>query len=302
MTRLLLSVLLAVLLPCPAGRAIEITSVAPTRATPETRVVLTGGLFSAQSRLFLGEQYVEPLQLLPRQLVFIVPPLPPGSYSLTVQEEADSAVQPFTFEILAPQPQIVALEPDNLDVCADDAERLIRVAGRNFLPETMLLLDGRAVGSRLVDPGTLEFRLPELPAGVYGVEARNPDGTVSLPRSLWVNSVPEITSVTRGADFVNHYEVLIEGKNFFFNSILLVREPDLSAGGSGTRQLTYYAHRAATALAQGTLPAPGEKLVFNTCGTLVYTRYPSNFQSKELVLQVVNPDGKKTSPYAVTLP
>jgi len=31
-------------------------------------------------------------------------------------------------------------------------------------------------------------------------------------------------------------------------------------------------------------------------------RYPNNFQDKELILQVINPDGKKTEPYAVTLP
>ena len=74
-----------------AAPALEITSVAPSRAAPGTRVVVTGGSFSPQSRVYLGEQAVVPLQLLPRQIEFAVPPLPPGGYSLTVQDDTASA-------------------------------------------------------------------------------------------------------------------------------------------------------------------------------------------------------------------
>lgn len=302
MSRIMLPMLLVVLLSATLAPALEITAVAPTRATPETTVTLSGGIFSSQSRVYLGEQFVQPAQVLPRQLVFIVPPLPPGNYSLTVQDDDASAVQPFPFEVLTPPPQIIAVEPRNLDVCADLAGRTIRVVGRDFQPQTQLLLNGMAVGRRFLDATALEFDLPELPAGVYGVETRNPDGTASLPHSLWVNSVPEITGVERGDDFVNHYEVIIHGRNFFFNSILVVRETDNAAGGTGTRQMTYYAHRGQAAHPLGAIPAQGERLLYNDCHTLVYLRYPSNFQEKELQLQVINPDGKKTDPYVVTLP
>jgi len=302
MTKTILPVLLALLLASVSGLALEITSVAPTRATPETRVVLTGGLFSEQSRIYLGEQFVPPIRMLPRQLEFIVPSLPPGTYSLTVQDEIDTAVQPFNFEVLASPPQLTDVEPKNLDVCSDESERLVRVEGRNLSPETQLLLDGKAVGYRFIAPGAMEFRLPDLPAGVYGIEARNPDGTSSLPQSLWVNNVPEITGVERGGDFVNHYEMIIRGKNFFYNSILVVREPNTFAGGPEIRQLTYYANRGAHGTGQGPLAAMGEALRYNDCRTLLYLRFPGNFQDKELTLQVINPDGKKTSPYVVTLP
>ncbi len=301
MTRTLLTVLLAVLLAGTPALALEITSVAPARATPGTQVVLTGGIFSPQSRIYLGEQFVPPVQLLPRQLAFIVPELPPGSYSLTVQDDVDSAAQSFTFEVLVSRPQIAGVEPDNLDVCADEVERLVRVRGSGFRPETRLLFGGTAVTSRTIDAATLEFHLPELPAGVYGVEAHNPDGVASLPHSLWINSVPEITSVERGSEFVNNFEVIIRGKNFFFNSILVVRETNDFAGGDAP-QMTYYAHRGAAAPVSGSLPAQGEQLRYVDCRTLVYLRYPSNFQDKELTLQVINPDGKKTAPYVVTLP
>lgn len=302
MIRISLTVWLAMLLAGAPGLALEITSVAPTRATPATQVVLSGGLFSAQSRIYLGEQFVAPVRVLPRQLEFIVPPLPPGTYSLTVQDEVDTAVQPVSFEVLAPSPQISAVTPQSLDVCSDQAERLVRVEGSNLLPGTLLLLDGKILAYRLVDPGVMEFTLPELPAGVYGVEVRNPDGAVSLPHSLAVNNVPEITGVERGSEYVNHYEMVIRGKNFFHNSILVVREPNTIAGSTDIRWLTYYANRSAPGAGSGAFATTGEALRYNDCGTLLYLRYPIDFQDKELTLQVINPDGRKTAPYVVTMP
>lgn len=299
MLRTLRAMLLAVLLTSTPALALEITSVVPARATPGMPVVLTGGPFSSQSRIYLGEKFVLPVRQFPRQMEFIVPALPPGSYSLTVQDDINSALQPFNFEVLVPRPQIAEVKPDNLDVCTDSAERLVRVNGSNFSAESQLLLGGSAVNSRAIDPSSMEFRLPEMPAGVYGVEVRNPDGSTSLPHSLWINSVPEISSVERGDEFVNHYEVIVRGKNFFYNSILVLTETDASLG---TRQMTYYAHRGTPAAASMSMVAPGEQLRYLDCRTLVYLRYPSNYQDKELTLQVINPDGKKTAPSTVTLP
>lgn len=302
MAGILRVMLLAIALSVTSAFALEITSVAPAQATPGTLVVLTGGLFSEHSRIYLGEKFIPLVQRSSRQLEFLVPDLPPGDYSLTVQDDVSSVLQPFNFEVVAPRPQISAVEPDNLDVCADTAERLVRVTGKNFRPGALLLLGGNVVNSRSSDPSDLEFRLPEMPAGVYGVEVRNPDGATSLPHSLWVNSVPEITSVEQGDEFVNHYEVIVRGKNFFYNSILVVTEYDTAAGSMGPRQMTYYTQRGTPALATGSLAAPGEQLRYADCRTLVYLRYPSSPQDKELTLQVINPDGKKTASYAVTLP
>jgi len=294
--------LIALLSASTATLALEITSVAPTRATPATRVILTGGPFTLESRIFLGEQFVAATRVLSAQLEFTVPPMPPGSYSLTVQDDIDTAIQPFTFEVLAPQPHVAAVVPDNLDFCADQAERLVLVEGSNFVPDSIVQLNGNAISSRVVNAGSLEFRLPEMPAGVYGVVVRNPDGATSLPHSLWINSVPEIDSVERGDDAVNHYEVIIRGKNFFYNSILVVKEPENTSVGKSVRQLAFHAAQSTAGSGQSLLPASGEKLLYGDCRTLLYQRYPTSLQDKELTLQVINPDGKKTEPYLVTLP
>ncbi len=290
------------LLSSAPGSALEITAVAPQRALPATEVTVNGGPFSPQTQLFLGEQSVPLSRAQPGRLAFIVPALPPGNYTLAIHDQGQSVFAHLIFEVLAPPPEIAAIAPDNLDVCIDDAERIVQVSGRHFLADSRLLLDGKIVDSHFIDAGTLEFSVPALPAGVYGVEARNPDGTASLPHSLWINSIPEILSVERGEDLVNNYDMILHGKNFFYNSILLIREPENPATGRGYRVSTLQAGIGDLSQRSNAMSMPGESLLYENCETLVYRRYPLNMQDKELQLQVINPDGKKTVPFTVTLP
>jgi hypothetical protein len=158
------------------------------------------------------------------------------------------------------------------------------------------------VASRTIDATSLQFRLPEMPAGVYGVQVRNTDGAASLPHSLWINSLPEISTVERGGDYVNNYEMIIRGKNFFYNSILMVREPENSTFGRDYRQLAFRAGQDGSTGYGNFQAMPGEQLTYRDCTTLIYQRYPLDMQDKDLILQVINPDGKKTDPFPVTLP
>jgi hypothetical protein len=294
--------LTALLLVGTAASAIEITAVAPQRALPETRVSISGGPFSTQPRVFLGDQGVAVRRVQAGRLEFIVPDVPAGNYTLAVHDGNDIVMAHLVFEVLPATPEIMAISPDNLDVCSDATERTVQVSGTNFRPESRLLLDGKIVSSRFIDTGTLEFRVPDLAAGVYGIEARNPDGTTSLPHSLWINSVPEIVGVDRGADMVNNYDMIIHGKNFFYNSILLLREPENPAMGREHRLATLQAGIGAGAGSFNVMAMPGESLRYDNCTTLVYRRYPLDMQEKNLQLQIVNPDGKKTDLYSVTLP
>jgi hypothetical protein len=81
----------------------------------------------------------------------------------------------------------------------------------------------------------------------------------------------------------------------------VVREPSGPIPVSDSRQRTIHATR-------GTLPPSGtdlkrfDQLLYLDCGTLVYQRYPFDMQNKDLVLQIINPDGQKTAPHHVTLP
>ena len=77
---------------------------------------------------------------------------------------------------------------------------------------------------------------PPLTAGSYGLQLVNPDGKKSLPQTLWFNNVPEIESVSVGDNFVNSYQMIIKGKNFFHNLALLVNEYPGGFSGMPSRQ------------------------------------------------------------------
>jgi hypothetical protein len=284
--------------------ALEITSLAPVRGTPGTLVGISGGPFSPQTQPFLGEQYVAPRITLKNYMEFTVPYLPPGNYTLTVQDNTMVAAQTYQFEVMAPTPQVTNINPRILDACPIDPLNQLQINGRNFLPGAVLLVNDRVVPSRVISSTSIEAQMPGLrKPGVYGVSVSNQDGATSLPHSLWVNSTPEINSVERGADFVNHYEVIIHGKNFLFNSTLVVKEPEDSTIGQTYQQLSFVSRNNPTS--QGgldTIAPQKNRLIYVDCQTLIYHRYPTSFQDKDLGLQVFNPDGRMTDQYYVALP
>lgn len=298
MKKILWATFVCMLLTTGQTSALEITSLAPIRGTPETLVAITGGPFSSQTQPFLGEQYVAPRITLKNYIEFTVPYLPPGNYTLTVQDNTTVAEQAYQFEVMAPTPQITSINPDILDACSIDPQIKLQINGRNFLQSAVVLVDEKTVLSRVISSTLLEAQLPALQKpGGYGVSVRNHDGATSLPHSLWVNSTPEIESVERGADFVNHYEVIIHGKNFLFNSTLVVKEPVDSTIGQTYRQFSFVPRRGADST------APKENLLtYVDCQTLIYHRYPTSFQDKNLGLQVFNPDGRNTGLFYVALP
>lgn len=304
MNKILGSALLCVLLTAGPVLSLEITALAPSRGAPGTLVVVSGGPFTQQAQTFLGEQPIDPRIIMDNQIEFTLPPLSPGLYGLTVQDNSTVATQAYTFEVLAPSPQITTIDPRVLMVCPIDAEKKVRISGRNFLPGASCLLDGTPVPSRVISATALEAQLtgPRQP-GVYGLSVRNPDGATSLPHSLAVNGTPKIINVERGADFVNSYEVIIRGSNFRFDSILVVKEPDERTFGETYQQLSFVAkHRAPSQGGEDLLTRQRNHLVYVDCQTLIYRRHPSTFQDKELGFKVFNSDGRNTEWIFVALP
>ena len=280
--------------------ALEITSLAPVRGTPGTLVGISGGPFSTQTQPFLGEKYVAPRITLNNYMEFTVPYLPPGNYTLTVQDNTMVAAQTYQFEVMAPTPQVTNINPNILAACPRDPLNQLQINGRNFLPGAVMLVNDSVVPSRVISSTSIEAQLPGLQKpGVYGVSVSNQDGATSLPHSLWVNSTPEINSVERGADFVNYYEVIIHGKNFLFNSTLVVMEQEDSALGQTYQRLSSLSPKSAES--QVSVSPQEYRLIYVDCQTFIYHRYRTS-RTKDLGLQVFNPDGRKSDQYYLALP
>jgi hypothetical protein len=283
--------------------ALEIISLAPSRGAPGTLVTVSGGPFSSATQAFLGSHYVAPLHILENRLEFTVPYLPAGQYLLTIQDETSVAEQAFQFEVMAPVPRITELKPSNIDVCYLEDGQRIEVSGHNFLPEAVLLVNDMVVPTNVVEPTRIEARLQGFrQPGVYGVLVRNPDDATSLPHSLWINSIPDIDSIEQGDEFLDYYEVIIHGKNFLPNSILVVKEPEDSMTGQFYRQFSFVARNRDASGGVSAITPQKDRLVFLDCQTLIYYRYPAVNQKKSLGFMVLNPDGNKTDLYYADLP
>lgn len=298
----LISLLSALLIMAPCGAwGLEVASVYPEMATPEAPVTVIGGPFEQGVQVMLGDTRVEPRILSSRQLVFLVPALEPGAYALSLIDEQRHSDQVFQLQVILPAPEIEVLTPQSIDECYDQTQHEVTLQGRHLDPQARVLLDNRVTTSGWINDRELRFEAPRLAAGMYGVQVINPDGSASLPHSLEFSNAPEIRQVRVGEDFVNYYQLVIEGKNFFYRSILVVSEYPVGLSDLPPIQRSLVAQKA-PAQFDNLRQQRREALYYQDCHTLIYSRHPLSGESRRLVLRVSNPDGKQTRPFEISTP
>jgi hypothetical protein len=293
---------LILLLAAPPLPAVELTAVYPQIAYAGSPVTLIGGPFGPEIRIDLAGRLLRPSSIGPRQLVFLAPPLPVGDYALFLRDGEQTSPQTFSLRIELPPPVINALVPDRLDECATPEQRQVSLRGAAIQSGAQLLLDGAVIPFSHEDEQSLSFTPTPLRAGSYGLQLVNPDGKKSLPHTLWISNLPEIESVSEGENFVNYYQVLIRGKNFFHNSVLLISEYPGGFDDLPPRQRFIPAQGSAAFSGDRARLSQSENLRYQDCHTLVYNRYPATGQAIRLVLRIGNPDGQQSEPFEVSLP
>lgn len=293
--------LFSLLLPLAAA-GVEISSIYPQAATAGTPVTVIGGPFSRAASIDLGGHAVNARLSGTRQLVFITPELPAGDYSLFVRDGGQASSQTFSLRIELPPPAIQSLVPDNLDECSDAETRQVSLHGEHIQDGAQLLLDGSAIPYQRAGSSALTFTTPSLQAGSYGLQLVNPDGKRSLPHTLWFSSLPEIDSVSAGENFVNSYQIVISGKNFFHSSVLVLNEYSGSFSDLPPRQRIIPVQGGEAFRGSQARSSQSESVRYQDCHTLIYHRYPPSGQAQRLVFRVSNPNGQQTAPYEVSLP
>lgn len=259
--------------------SITILSIIPAQGEPGTTVTLSGTGFSDVSSVFLGSVEIATKLISPKQLSFEIPRLASGLYALFVRTEDGSTSKTYSFSVLPQKPVALSLSPDRVPVCSQSGTLEVVINGKNFLEGAQVLFDGGAIGSRYLSAESMSFAVPAVKSGMHQVLVKNPEEMSSTPLALLVDSRPEIYSATQGNDFVNYYQMTIEGKNFSPGSAILVNGQRVSVG----------------------IPAPGDhdRLLYQDCSRLLYQRYPADPSPKTLRIQVINP-GNEESP-AITI-
>lgn len=193
-----------------------------------------------------------------------------------------AAAAPFVTAVQEPTPIIDEVFPASIDACSSIAERRIIISGRNFRPESNLLIDGITVPATATEE-QIAFTAPQLSDGLHEIRIVSPGGSRSEGRALLVNSDPEIHTVSEGSDWVIAYDVIITGRNLLYTTVLVVDGAPVTSFASE--------HRPA-----------GESLTYIDCNTMIYHRYPYSRAPKEVTLQVVNPEGREGVVISVTIP
>lgn len=270
------------LLPGPLlAQTPNLAGIYPAVATPGSDVTIIGGPFAREIVIVFGDQTLQPVRREEKRLTFRVPQLPEGDYLLYLQAGQEVSGRSLFFRVVQAPPGIIAMTPAMVEACSSRAQREVTVQGRDLQPGVAALLDGVILATdRSGD--TLTFALPELAPGMHQVQLVNPDGKRSLPVSLLINNLPEIHGVSQGPENVNYYELRISGKNFYYNSTLVVDGRPLTGFPSGSLQV--------------------DNITYVDCNTLIYKRYPPSSQPRQISLQVINPDGRESAVFYLTAP
>lgn len=285
--RLITLLLTAILLATPMIAAADetqppaILSIIPGQGASGTAVVISGSGFNQDSTLFLGIDEVAVKSVSANQLRFEIPQLPIGNYALYIRQGDGATSKAYAFAIVPVKPALSSLSPDSVSFCSGPDERQITIKGRNFLEGAKVLFDGAVIKGNRISSEEMTFTVPQVPGGMHQVQVRNQEETNSTAAGLLISSRPEIHGVTQGNDYVNYYELIIEGENFQQGSSLYVDSKKISGQQ---------------------MPGERDRLSFNGCRKLTYQRYPYDPSAKSFQMMVVNPNGEESSRFSVTAP
>ncbi len=261
---------------------ITVLSIIPAQGEPGGNVTLYGGGFTSETTGFLGNFEVAARIVGAKQLSFEIPNLAPGLYALFLKREDNSTSKIYNFTVLPQKPIVTALQPDRVDLCSSGRERDVVITGRHFKENSMVFFDGAVIKSRFITSEAISLTVPDIAGGLHQVQVKNSEEASSMAIALLIDAKPEILSITQGDEFVNYYNLIISGKNFLQNSVLIVDGKRLSGLATNSNEQ--------------------EKLVYVDCSILIYQRHPYDTAPKNFRVQVINSSGAESSVIQVTAP
>jgi hypothetical protein len=281
-----------------AAPAVNVLSIIPAQGEPGTTITLYGSGFTRRTVAYLANTEIAAEVAGPQQLSFEIPDLDPGLYALYLKREDGTTSRPYNFTVLAVRPVVESLSPDTVYACASGSDRDVTVSGDNFKKDSQVLFDGSIIRSRYLSAASLAFSTPQIAGGLHQVQVRNPDDALSGVIGLVIDARPEITGVTRGEEFVNYYNLIIEGRNFQQNSSLVIMEEKTLE--ENPSQLAVDVKRIGTGSGNTT---EREQLIFINCNKVVYQRHPYSSIPKNFSIQVISPGASgESSVISVTAP
>lgn len=264
------------------GGQIAILSISPSKAEPGMDVILYGSGFTDMTRAFIGNKEIQNTVDGPRQLSFTIPDLAPGLYALFLRREDGARSRVYNFTVLPCTPIIDSLSPDRVFSCGIGSDRQVQIAGRNFQESSQVLFDGAVIKGSVESSESISVTVPQVAGGLHTLQVKNQGGGASSVMALFIDSKPVITGVSTGDEFVNYYNLIIEGKNFKSNSTVVVDGKSMTASSAN--------------------PFDRERVRYVDCTKIIYERHPYDSEIKSFNVQVIDPNGEESALFQVSAP
>lgn len=259
---------------------VNILSIIPAQGEPGSTITVSGTGFGNEPSVFLGMQQVPARSAQQTIISFDIPELAAGLYALYLRRDDGTTSKVYNFSVLPRKPSITSISPDRISACS--GRREIAVRGDHFGPDSRIAFDGALVPATVQGSELITVILPQVPGGLHHLQVRNMrDDTASAPTALTIETRPEIISVRRGADLVNAYELIIEGRNFLQGSTLVVDGKRLTGSGGGMER---------------------ERVYYGGCESITYLRFPYDTTPRSVRLQVINSTGEESGVYEISTP
>ena len=262
--------------------ALSVQSIIPAHGEPGMTVTLNGTGFTGVTKAVLGSYELPVIITQGRVLTFVLPDLRPGVYSLYLEREDGATSKPYNFVLQPLRPIISKLYPNTISICAAGWQRGVVLSGANFDKGVRVLFDGATIDTHVISATAISFTAPDVSEGMHVVQVKNPGGAVSGTLALFLDSRPEILSVTVGGDHVVYYNLILTGRNFLESSILVVNGKRVFTGQPGIGE--------------------ADELIYQDCNRLLYRRHPYDPEPKEITLQVLNPNGEESNTFSISAP
>jgi hypothetical protein len=114
-----------------------------------------------------------------------------GPASIELQVAAGRPILAGALQIIQPQPTVTGLSPNS--VIAGQGGSALSVTGRNFVPESIIQIDGIDLTTTYTSANTLNTTLPALTAGNKSITVKQPD---PLSAGSFLVSKPAVLAVT----------------------------------------------------------------------------------------------------------
>jgi hypothetical protein len=215
----------------------------------------------------------------------------PGTRSVTVTNDDGFTSAPLTFTVSSAQagPAILSISPAQAGV--GDAPFTLTITGSNFVPQSLVTIDGTPRATTFVSPAELKVDITSSDLASpreMAIAVRNPEGAPSTPVGLKVNLVPPtITSLTPSEAIAGDtgFTLFITGTRFSTTSIVKL---------NGTTRIPTF--DAPT----GQLLLPINAADLTVPGTIAVTVTGAGGTSAPANLTVLRPRITSVSPSAIT--